>query len=109
MGFTQKLIEATEAATADKILTFQDNGGGTQRLLSLFATNVSDQTVKVSLYLVPAGGTAAPGNCIFNGIELVESDTFSIDQSSGPIVPGGYSLMAHSTLGSAVNLTVTTS
>ena len=54
-------------------------------------TNVSGGNILVSVYLVPSGGTAGPGNAIYLDRGLVRGETYEFPALIGQVLePGGF-------------------
>lgn len=104
--FYQKLVSATEAATADTVVQIPNSGGGSERIVNLFATNTGNSAVRLYLYVVPKGGSASPSTCLMYGIDLPQNETLTLQELEAPRVPSGYKLMAWCSGQDQVNITV---
>ena len=99
----QQIIETQQLTNSAAALYTSAPGVWTQ-IVALGAVNVDSAVHQVTIYLVPAGGTAGTGTTSTPGYTLLPSANYNGQNEYGMVLNPGDSIWALADTGAAVNI-----
>ena len=102
VSYNLKRLIAPQTLTTTSTLYYTVPSSTTTALKQLVISNTSGQTVGVSVYLVPSGGTATNSNLMFPNIAVSSNSTLTFDLNQ--VLNTNDQIYASASSGASINI-----